>query len=170
MPDRVFHTPPTPAPAETVAIGIGSNIGDTAAHLRFAVQSVRALPTTTLLAVADPITTEPVGPIAQPPFLNSCILIATSLSARALLAHLHDIERSRGRDRAREQRWGPRTLDLDILLFGIQTISEPGLTIPHPRLCERRFALEPLAQIAPTAQIPTIGLTVREALARLTIR
>jgi 2-amino-4-hydroxy-6-hydroxymethyldihydropteridine diphosphokinase len=83
--------------------------------------------------------------------------VRTGLGARALLARLHEIERERGRDRAAEGRWGPRTLDLDLLVYGEAVIQEPGLTVPHPRLHERRFVLEPLAAVAPEMMVPGRG-------------
>ncbi|HZW08439.1 MAG TPA: 2-amino-4-hydroxy-6-hydroxymethyldihydropteridine diphosphokinase, partial [Phycisphaerales bacterium] len=86
-----------------------------------------------------------------------------------LLGHIQAIERERGRERGREQRWGPRTLDIDILLYADLVIDEPGLTIPHPRLHERLFALEPLAQVAPGAVVPTVGKSVSALLAELRV-
>ncbi len=148
-------------------IGLGSNVGDRAAHLAAAADGLRALRETHVLALADPIQTEPVGPVHQDPYLNSAALIRTRLPARELLGALLAIERSRGRDRSREQRWGPRTLDLDLLLYGDRVIDEPGLTVPHPRLHERLFVLEPLAQIAAGATVPTRRCTVGDLLAAL---
>lgn len=161
----------TPAHASdqpsTVAIGLGSNLGDRAAHIRAALDALAALPGTTVIAVSSVIETDPVGPIPQGPYLNAAAIIQTTLAPVALLNHIHAIERARGRNRAAEQRWGPRTLDLDILLFGESTVQEPGLTIPHPRLHERLFVLIPLAQIAPDMPIPGSQRTVAGALAQL---
>lgn len=109
--------------------------------------------------------TDPVGPVAQPRFLNGAAEIETTLSPRALLELLLAIERELGRERTGE-RFGPRTIDLDLLLYGHETIAEPGLEVPHPRLHERAFALEPLAELDPELEVPGRG-TVSELLARL---
>ena len=148
-------------------IGLGSNVGDRQAHLRAAVDGLRALPRTELLAVSDTIQTEPVGPVPQGPYLNAAALVRTRLAPRELLHALLAIELARGRDRAAEQRWGPRTLDLDLLLYADHVIDEPGLTVPHPRLHQRRFVLGPLAQIAGGMRIPGRGRTVHELLAAI---
>jgi 2-amino-4-hydroxy-6-hydroxymethyldihydropteridine diphosphokinase len=99
--------------------------------------------------------TEPVGVIEQPRFLNGAAALETSLSARELLDLLLEVERTLGR--VRDERWGPRLIDLDLLLYGAETIDEPGLDLPHPRLHERRFALEPLAELDPELVIPGRG-------------
>lgn len=108
--------------------------------------------------------TAPVGPTAQPDFLNAAVTIETSLPPGELLGALLAIEAAHGRNRSAGERWGPRTLDLDLLLYGTAVISAAGLTIPHPRLHERAFVLEPLAEIASETLIPTLGTTVRGAL------
>lgn len=156
-----------PAGPIRAAIGLGSNVGDRAAHIRFALWSMAALPGTVVLRASDVIETAPVGPIPQGPYLNACALLETALEPGALLAHLQAIERARGRDRASEARWGPRTLDLDILLYGNWTVSRAGLTIPHPRLLERRFVLAPLSQIAPDMLVPGQNRTVSQSLSLL---
>jgi 2-amino-4-hydroxy-6-hydroxymethyldihydropteridine diphosphokinase len=148
-------------------VGLGSNLGDRAGHLGAAAEAMARLPGTGLVALSDTIETAPVGPVAQGPFLNAAAALRTVLPARALLEALLEIERSRGRDRTREQRWGPRTLDLDLLVFGADVIDEPGLTVPHPRLREREFVLRPLAQIAPGLVVPGLGRSARELLAGL---
>jgi 2-amino-4-hydroxy-6-hydroxymethyldihydropteridine diphosphokinase len=107
--------------------------------------------------------TDPVGFADQPKFLNAVAELRTDLSPRELLERLLAIERELGRERARERRWGPRLIDLDLLLYGGEVIDEPGLTVPHPRLAERRFVLEPLAEIAPGLRLPD-GRAVRELL------
>jgi 2-amino-4-hydroxy-6-hydroxymethyldihydropteridine diphosphokinase len=99
--------------------------------------------------------TEPVGPVEQGPFLNGAVQVATELGPRELLERLLDIEQRLGRVRA--ERFGPRTIDLDLLLYGDEVLDEPGLTLPHPRLHERRFALEPLAELAPDLVVPGRG-------------
>ncbi len=99
--------------------------------------------------------TDPVGVVDQPPFLNGAVAVETTRSPRELLELLLEIERSLGR--VREERWGPRTIDLDLLLYGDEVVDEPGLRVPHPRLHERRFALEPLADLDPELQVPGRG-------------
>ena len=148
----------------TAYVALGSNLGDREAHLRAALRVIASLPRTRLGAASPLMETEPVGGPPQGAYLNAAAALETALGARELLGHLLAIERSRGRERTREQRWGPRTLDLDLLLYGDLVLSEPGLTIPHPRLHERRFVLEPLACLAPGAVIPTLGISVAEAL------
>ena len=110
--------------------------------------------------------TEPVGYLDQPRFLNGAVELETSLSARALLDALLALERALGRDRAASPPNGPRTLDLDLLLYGDETIAEPGLQVPHPRLHERGFVLEPLAELDPALEVPGKG-SVETLLARL---
>jgi 2-amino-4-hydroxy-6-hydroxymethyldihydropteridine diphosphokinase len=99
--------------------------------------------------------TDPVGVVDQPPFLNGAVALETSLSPRELLEALLRVERELGR--VRTERWGPRTIDLDLLVYGEEVVDEPGLRIPHPRLHERRFALEPLAELEPELRIPGVG-------------
>lgn len=153
-------------PVVTAAIGLGANLGDREATLLAAVAAIAALGETRLLATSSLHNTAPVGPVAQGDFLNGAAAVATTLGARQLLARLHDIERAFGRDRAREERWGPRTLDLDLLLYGDERIAENGIEIPHPRMTQRLFVLAPLAEILPAARIAGFG-TVSEALAAL---
>jgi 2-amino-4-hydroxy-6-hydroxymethyldihydropteridine diphosphokinase len=154
-------------PPTIAYIGLGSNVGDRHAHLAFALRTLAAVPGMRVVAASEFIETEPVGPIPQGRYLNAAAQIETSLPAREFLSALLEIERFRGRDRAREQRWGPRTIDLDLLLYGTGVIDEPGLTVPHPRLHERGFVLAPLAQIAPEVVVPTLDRTVRELLQRV---
>jgi len=149
------------------AIGLGSNVGDRAAHLRAGVEALRHAASTSLLGVSAFIETLPVGPVTQDPFLNAAAAIETTMPPRELLNFLHRVERSRGRDRETEVRWGPRTLDLDLLLYDDLVIDEPGLHVPHPRMHERRFVLEPLAKVLPDALVPGYGLSVRTLLGRL---
>jgi 2-amino-4-hydroxy-6-hydroxymethyldihydropteridine diphosphokinase len=138
-------------------IGLGSNLGDREAWLRCAVAAVAELPRTQVRGVSSLRNTEPVGVTDQPRFLNGAVEVATSLAPRELLEALLEIERLLGRDRAGVPRGGPRTVDLDLLLYGEAVIAEPGLEVPHPRLAERRFALEPLADLDPQLEIPAKG-------------
>lgn len=146
-------------------VGLGGNVGDGAAIVREAMSALDALPGTHLLRASRLYRTPAWGGVEQPDFVNAAAALETTLDARALLDALLAVERGFGRDRREGQtRWGPRTLDLDLLLFGSATIDEPGLRVPHPHLHERAFALVPLAEIAPEAVIPGHG-TVRSALA-----
>ncbi len=136
----------------TVAyIGLGANLGDREANLRTAIERLAELGP---LRVSSFRETDPVGVTEQPRFVNAVAELETDLSARDLLQLLLEIERKMGRDRSREERWGPRTIDLDLLLYGDEVIDEPGLTVPHPRLAERRFVLEPLHELAPGLVLP----------------
>lgn len=146
-----------------VAIALGSNLGDRAAHLAFALDRLRA--SVPDLRSARFIDTDPAGVAPQPVFLNGAAAGSTRLSARELLDLLLAIERERGRERPFPG--APRTLDLDLVLYGDCISSEPGLTVPHPRFRERAFVLAPLAEIAPDMKDPVTGLTVGELWARL---
>jgi 2-amino-4-hydroxy-6-hydroxymethyldihydropteridine diphosphokinase len=123
--------------AERVAIALGSNLGDREGSLRFAREAIGRLETTTVVAASAVEETAPLGPPGQPAYLNQMLLVETALEPRALLAALLAIEAQAGR--VRRERWGPRTLDLDIVRFGARTVREPGLTIPHPELPNRDF-------------------------------
>jgi 2-amino-4-hydroxy-6-hydroxymethyldihydropteridine diphosphokinase len=145
-------------------VGLGTNLGDRERTLRAAVAALAAEPGIEVARVSRFRDTEPVGVLDQPRFLNGAAELETELAPRELLDRLLEVERRFGRDRAAERRQGPRTLDLDLLLFGDETIDEPGLVVPHPRLHERRFALEPLAELAPGLAVPGCG-RVRDLLA-----
>lgn len=147
-------------------VGLGSNLGDREGTLRAAVGRLRSLPGTEVLAVSKLRDTEPVGYLDQPRFLNGAVALETELSPQQLLAALLELERNFGRNRAAAPAQGPRTLDLDLLLYGEAEIAEPGLEIPHPRLHERAFVLEPLAELDPALEVPGKG-TVQALLARL---
>jgi 2-amino-4-hydroxy-6-hydroxymethyldihydropteridine diphosphokinase len=152
-----------PIPAVTVAlvarafVGLGSNLGDREAALRQALDEIAELPGTDVLGVSSFRDTAPVGIVDQPRFLNAAAELETNLPPRELLAALLEIERRLGRDRAAAPPGGPRTIDLDLLLYGDSRISEPELQIPHPRLAERRFVLEPLAELDPQLEVPAKG-------------
>jgi 2-amino-4-hydroxy-6-hydroxymethyldihydropteridine diphosphokinase len=126
-------------------IALGSNLGDREAHLAAARAAIGALPETRVLGTSAVEETAPIGPVAQGPFLNQMIAIETGLAPRALLEALQGIERDAGR--IRDVRWGPRTLDLDIVLFERQRVSEPGLVVPHPELPRREFWRRELEEI-----------------------
>jgi len=126
-------------------VALGSNLGERAAHLAHARARLTTLPRTQLLAFSGVEETAPVGPVPQGPYLNQMALIETGLTARELLGHLHAIEAERGRERG--LRWGPRTLDLDIVRFGERAIREPDLVIPHPELPRRDFWLREIAEL-----------------------
>ena len=139
----------------TAFVGIGSNLGDREAHVRAALDRLGAEEGIEIVAVSRLRETEPVGPVEQGPFLNGAVEVETELPARELLSRLLDVEARLGRVRA--ERFGPRTIDLDLLVYGDEILDEPGLTLPHPRLHERRFALEPLAELAPGLVLPGRG-------------
>ena len=144
-----------------VAIAIGSNLGDRESHLDFARSRLRALLSD--LRASTTRETAPVGvPGDQPPFLNAALVGTTPMAPRELLAELLAIESDRGRERPFPG--APRTLDLDLVLFGDQVVDQPGLIVPHPRFRDRKFVLEPLAEIAPGLRDPVTGKTVRELL------
>jgi 2-amino-4-hydroxy-6-hydroxymethyldihydropteridine diphosphokinase len=151
----------------TAAIALGSNVGDRGAHIAFALEALGRLPGTRMLAKSTIIETAPVGPGPQGPYLNAAAVLETILPPHELLSHLLAIERQRGRERSAVRRWGPRTLDLDLLLYGDQTIDEEGLCVPHPRLQERLFVLAPLAEILPDAVVPGLNRTVAQLLSQI---
>lgn len=141
----------------TVAyIGLGANLGDTAATVDAAVEALAAVPGVLVTGVSSLRVTDPVGYLDQPPFLNGAVRVETSLSPRELLATLLAVESGLGRVRD-GPRFGPRAIDLDLLLHGSAVVDEPGLTVPHPRLHERAFALEPLLDLDPSLEIPGRG-------------
>ena len=138
-------------------VGLGSNLGDREQTLRRAVEALRRLPATTVRAVSSFRDTAPVGYVDQPHFLNAAVELETALPPRELLDELLRIERELGRDRTSSPPQGPRTADLDLLLYGEQRIHEPGLEVPHPRLHERRFVLEPLFDLDAGLFVPGRG-------------
>jgi 2-amino-4-hydroxy-6-hydroxymethyldihydropteridine diphosphokinase len=138
-------------------VGLWSNLGDRERTLRRAVEQLTTLPSTTVRVVSSFRDTEPVGILDQPRFLNGAVELETDLSPGELLGALLEIERALGRDRSGVPPGGPRTLDLDLLLYGDAQIEEPGLRVPHPRLAERRFVLEPLLELDPALEAPSHG-------------
>lgn len=147
-------------------IGLGANVGHPIAAIQTAITDLQALPLTTMVSASHLYRTPAWGRLDQPDFINAAALLRTELGPKELLLHLLDIERKAGRSRSGEiasKHWGPRVLDLDLLLYGDARINEPGLRVPHPRLHERAFALVPLAEIAPNASFPNFG-TVSDAL------
>jgi 2-amino-4-hydroxy-6-hydroxymethyldihydropteridine diphosphokinase len=147
-------------------VGLGSNLGDREATLRAAVGRMRGLAGTKVKRVSSFRDTEPVGYLDQPRFLNGAVELETTLAPRALLDALLALERDLGRDRSASPPHGPRTLDLDLLLYDQEVLDEPGLAVPHPRLHERLFVLEPLAELDPALEIPERG-SVQALLAKL---
>jgi 2-amino-4-hydroxy-6-hydroxymethyldihydropteridine diphosphokinase len=148
-----------------VLLGLGGNVGDVRRTLDEAIALLADGVHVKLIVRSSDYRTPPWGVTEQPPFVNCAILVETPLSPRALLDRALTVERALGRDRAKEQRWGPRTIDIDLIAYGDVVIDEPGLTLPHPRLFERAFVLVPLAEIVPDRMIA--GRRVRDALAQL---
>jgi 2-amino-4-hydroxy-6-hydroxymethyldihydropteridine diphosphokinase len=147
-------------------VGIGSNLGNPRKTIAAALDLLRVEAGIELLAVSSLRETDPVGYESQPKFLNGAAALETELPPRKLLERLLAIEQQLGRIRRDTPRYGPRTIDLDLLLYGQETLAEPGLTVPHPRLHERRFALEPLVELDPALEIPGRG-PIRALLAGL---
>ena len=140
-------------------------MGDREAHLERAAQALGSSAKIELLAASRVYETAPVGPPPQGPYLNAVLRLRTSLAPRALLERQLEIEASAGRERG--ERDAARTLDVDLLLFGLRVVDEPGLVIPHPRMSERAFVLEPLCDLAPQLRHPTLGLTIEELARRV---
>lgn len=145
-------------------IGVGSNLGDSAATVRRALRALSDLTATRCELCSSLYRSAPVGPQDQPDFVNAVAAVVTRLGAPELLLELHALETAAGRERGAE-RWGPRTLDLDLLVFGSQIIDAPGIVVPHPRIAERNFVLLPLAEIAPCLEIPGRASAARLAAA-----
>jgi len=145
-------------------LALGGNVGDSGNILDRAVVLLCDNRDIRLLARSSDYRTAPWGVTDQAPFINLCIAVETTLTPHALLARAHEVERALGRDRAREQRWGPRSADIDIIAYDDVTLNDETLTLPHPRLFERAFVLVPLAEIAPNLVIS--GTRVADAAAR----
>jgi 2-amino-4-hydroxy-6-hydroxymethyldihydropteridine diphosphokinase len=144
-------------------IGLGANLGDREGTIRRAVDRLGGEQGIEILGISRLRETDPVGFAEQPRFLNGALAVDTDLSPRDLLARLLAVERELGRVREAGLRYGPRTIDLDLLLYGDRVVNEPGLTVPHPRLAERRFALEPLHELDPGLRLPD-GRAVQDLL------
>ncbi|WP_349358550.1 2-amino-4-hydroxy-6-hydroxymethyldihydropteridine diphosphokinase [Stappia sp.] len=144
------------------ALGLGSNIGDTRAHLEAALAALGETDGIRVVARSDDYRTPPWGPVPQDDYRNACAVIETTLGPRALLDRCLEVERALGRER--DVRWGPRIIDIDVLIYGEARVEEEGLSIPHPRMGERAFVLVPLAEIWPGAPLGD-GRTASEALA-----
>ena len=149
--------------SRTAAIALGSNLGNRAARLAYAVARLKSLLSD--VAVSTSIENPPEHGVLGPPFLNGVLVGRTDLSARALLAILLEIEKERGRERG--EVGAPRTLDLDLVLLGDLVLDEPGLQVPHPRFRTRTFVLGPLAEVAPTLTDPMTGVSIERLLAKL---
>jgi 2-amino-4-hydroxy-6-hydroxymethyldihydropteridine diphosphokinase len=156
-----------PEPSRRAYIALGSNLGDRASTIAAALRALDRVDGIRILRTSTLIETDPVGPVGQGPYLNGVVCVLTTLDPRGLLDALLAIEQSLGRERATEERWGARTIDLDLVLFADTILDEPGLTVPHPRLHERRFVLQPLVEIAPDARHPSLNVTAVELLDRL---
>jgi 2-amino-4-hydroxy-6-hydroxymethyldihydropteridine diphosphokinase len=138
------------APREWVFVALGSNLGNRDGYLAQARTALGALPETELIAASRIEETAPLGPVPQPPYLNQMVLLRTALSPRALLEACRAIERAAGRQR--RERWGPRTLDLDLVRVGSRTVDEPDLQLPHPELPRRDFWQRELVELTPHAR------------------
>jgi len=147
-------------------IGLGSNLGDREATLRGALRQIDSRRDSVVTRVSAFHETEPVGGPPQGAFINAAAELATPLPPEGLLAVLHEVEDEFGRERT--VRWGPRTLDLDLLLYGNCVIDTPELQVPHPRMHERRFVLQPLCELCPERRHPRLGKTMQQLLSELT--
>jgi len=148
----------------TAYLSLGANLGNKQETIGQALKELAAQPTIKVVAVSSLYQTTPVGLTDQPDFLNAAAAIQTTLTPQELLAHILQLEQQLGR--VRTVRWGPRTIDIDILTFGSEEVNQPKLTIPHPRLAERLFALVPLAEIAPDLRLPGDSEPMQEKAAR----
>jgi len=164
VPPEFFIRRPRSVEKRVAYLCLGSNLGDRAGTMGRAVGLI-ARAGLKIIARSSLYETPPWGPVPQGPYLNLVVEVETELSARELLNLLLGVEHAFGRDRTRELRFGPRTIDIDILLFGEEAIAEPDLEIPHPRMMERAFALVPLAELAPDLKVG--GARIADALARL---
>ncbi len=146
----------------TAYIALGANLGDRRSNLQSALEALNTSKDIEVLCISEMIETEPEGVADQGRYLNAAASLVTSLSPGQLMKVLLEIEISHGRNRSKEQRWGPRLLDLDLLMYEDLVINQKGLTLPHPRMHKRAFVLEPLAELAPERRHPRTGNTARE--------
>jgi len=137
-------------------IGVGSNLDEPLSQVRRAFESLAAIPDARVLLVSPLYSTRPMGPVDQPDFVNAVVGLLTRLDAKTLLSRLRAIESAFGRPERREK-WGPRVIDLDLLVFGRERHSDSELTLPHPGVVDRNFVLYPLADIAPDLEVPGLG-------------
>lgn len=144
-------------------VGLGSNLGEREATLREALARLGEVEGIEVVAVSSFRETDPVGIVDQPRFVNAAAALETTLGPRELLESLLEVECGLGRDRSREERWGPRIIDLDLLLYADETVAEAGLQVPHPRLAERAFVLQPLLELDPGLRLPD-GRALRDLL------
>jgi 2-amino-4-hydroxy-6-hydroxymethyldihydropteridine diphosphokinase len=151
---------------QPVYIGVGSNVDNPTAQVRLAVSQLASIDAFRVIAVSRLYGSRPFGPIAQPDFVNAVVGALTQLESRKLLAELRALERSLGRP-ARHQKWGPRVIDLDLLIYGRERSFGGSLDLPHPGIATRNFVLFPLADIAPDLDVPGLG-PVAELAARVT--
>lgn len=151
---------------EVAYVGLGSNLGDRRATLEAAVAELGRTPGVRVLRVSSLLETDPIGGPAQPCYLNGVAEVETFLGPRELLDRLLAIETQFGR--VRGARWGPRTLDLDLVLYGNEVVEEVGLVVPHPRMAERGFVLAPLCELVPEGRHPVLGRSFAELLAAIT--
>ncbi|ARQ00898.1 2-amino-4-hydroxy-6-hydroxymethyldihydropteridine diphosphokinase [Pseudorhodoplanes sinuspersici] len=146
-------------------VAFGGNVGDARDTIARGIAQFCDGDRVRLIARSSDYKTPPWGKTDQPAFINACIAIDTALTPLGLLDRAHEVERAFGRDRHKEERWGPRPLDIDLITYGDETLDDPKLTLPHPRMFERAFVLVPLSEIAPDAVIA--GRSLREVLERL---
>ncbi|MFI4897007.1 MAG: 2-amino-4-hydroxy-6-hydroxymethyldihydropteridine diphosphokinase [Phycisphaerales bacterium JB059] len=159
--------PETSEQPTTAAIALGSNLGDRRATLESALRSLALTPRLEVLLASPFLETDPVGPGTQGAYLNAAAILRTTRDPRDLLRCMQRIEIAHGRDRSTTERWGPRTLDLDLILYADERIEEPGLTVPHPEFRGRLFVLRPLGAIAPDLVDPVTGRTLARLLGDL---
>lgn len=166
MSERAAQTRNPPAAAAVRAyVGLGSNLNGPLQQVSGAMAALSALPATRCLARSSLYRSPPLGEAAQPDYINAVVLLETGLPAHDLLRALQRIEEDQGRVRRAGERWGPRTLDLDLLLYGEEHFDDPQLTVPHPELSRRDFVLYPMSEIDPDLVIPGLG-SLRECLQR----
>ena len=147
-----------------VFVGLGANIGDAAKTLRTAVEILESLDVLHNIRCSSFRTTQPVGDVAQPNYVNAALIGESHWHPECILSLLHTIEAQLGRNRAQEVRWGPRPIDMDLLMVGNIILNSPSIQLPHPEMTQRQFVLEPLAELAPNAIHPTSGKTIGKLL------